>query len=125
MAGLVIALIVAAVLKVREGFHVRGKLHLFFLFLLLESPWLIYVGVMAGMLFGLAWIHDPAKGWDDPLILPVIGGGALLGVVLSLLRQMRRKIEAPGVLPGDGGRRRGRPAVLVRPVRGTGQQHPI
>ena len=77
----------------REGFHVRGKFHLFLLFLLLESPWLVYLGVLAGLIFGLAWIHDPAKGWDDPLFPPLVGGGALLGVVFGLLRQMRRKLE--------------------------------
>ncbi len=64
-------------MKLREGFRVRGKFHLFLLFLLLESSWLVYLGVLAGTIFGLCWIHDPAKGWDDPLFLPVIGGGAV------------------------------------------------
>jgi tetratricopeptide (TPR) repeat protein len=93
VGGLLIALALAAIVKLREGFHVRGKFHLFLLFLLLESSWLVYAGVLAGAIFGLYWIHDPAKGWDDPLLLPVVGGGAGLGVVMSLVRQVRRKLE--------------------------------
>jgi tetratricopeptide (TPR) repeat protein len=93
VAGLLLALVIAAVVKLREGFRARGKFHLFLLFLLLESPWLVYVGVLAGTIFGLYWIHDPARGWDDPLLAPVVGGGAVLGVVLSALRQFGRKLQ--------------------------------
>ena len=93
VVGLLIALLIAAAMKLREGFRVRGKFHLFLLFLLLESSWLVYLGVLAGTIFGLCWIHDPAKGWDDPLLLPVVGGGAVLGVVFCVIRQVRRKLE--------------------------------
>ena len=78
LGGLLAALVVSAVVKLRQGFRARGKPHVFFLFLLLESPWLIYVGMLAGALFGLYRIHDPAKGWDDPLLLPVVGGASCL-----------------------------------------------
>ena len=90
VAGLVIALAVAAGVRLREGFRVRGKPHLFVLFLLLESPWLVYLGVIAGLIFGIYWIHQGT--WDDPLLLPVVGGGAAVGVVFCLLRLVPRKM---------------------------------
>jgi tetratricopeptide (TPR) repeat protein len=92
LGGLLLALVIAAGLKLREGFRVRGKLHLFLLFLLLESSWLVYLGVLAGAVFGLSWIHDPAKEWNDQLLLPVVGGGAALGVVLGILRRIPQKL---------------------------------
>jgi tetratricopeptide (TPR) repeat protein len=92
VAGLLIALVIAAAVKLREGFRGTGKPHLFVLFLLLESPWLVYLGVLAGTLFGLYWIHDPARGWDDPLLAPAVGGGAALGLVFGILRQVPRKL---------------------------------
>jgi tetratricopeptide (TPR) repeat protein len=92
LGGLLLALIVAAGVKLREGFHVRGKVHLFLLFLLLESYWLVYLGVLAGAVFGLYWIHDPAKEWNDQLLLPVVAGGAVLGAAFCLLRQIPQKL---------------------------------
>ena len=92
VAGLAIALAIAAGVRLREGFRVRGKPHLFLLFLLLESPWLVYLGVFAGVLFGVCWIHDPAKPWDDALLASVLGGGVGLGVLFALLRQAPRKL---------------------------------
>ncbi len=90
VAGLAIALTIAAAIRLREGFRVRGRPHLFVLFLLLESPWLVYLGVIAGTLFGLYWIHQGS--WEDPLLAPVLGGGVGLGVVFGLLRQVPRKL---------------------------------
>ncbi len=92
LGGLLLALVIAAGVKLRQGFHVRGKLHLFLLFLLLESSWLVYLGVLAGAVVGLCWIHDPARQWNDQLLLPVVGGGAVLGVVFCLLRRVPQKI---------------------------------
>ena len=93
LGGLVIALVVAAGVKLREGFQVRGKWHLFLLFLLLESSWLVYLGALAGAAVGLVWIHDPAREWNDQLLFPVVGGGAALGVVFCLLRRVPQKLQ--------------------------------
>ncbi len=90
--GLLIALIVGAGDKLREGFRLRGKFHLFLLFLLLESSWLVYLGALAGAVFGLVWIHDPAREWNDQLFLPVVGGGAALGVAFCFLRRVPQKM---------------------------------
>ncbi len=90
VAGLAIALSIAAAIRLREGFRVRGRPHLFVLFLLLESPWLVYLGVIAGTLFGLYWIHQGS--WENSLLAPVLGGGVALGVVFGLLRQVPRKL---------------------------------
>ncbi len=88
--GLAAALALAAGIKLRQGFRTRGKLHLFLLFLLLESPWLIYLGVFAGSIFGIYWIHSGS--WDDPLLLPILGSGAVFGVVMALVRQTPHKL---------------------------------
>ena len=90
VAGLAIALLVAAAAKMRAGFRVRGKPHLFLLFLLLESPWLVFLGVIAGLMFGIYRVHQGT--WEDPLLLPVLAGGAGLGVVFCLLHQVPRRL---------------------------------
>ena len=90
VGGLAVALALAAVAKLRQGFRVRGKPHLFLLFLLLESPWLVYVGVFVGLIAGVYWVHQGT--WEDPLLLPVMGGGAALGVLFCLLRQVPRRL---------------------------------
>jgi len=52
LGGLAVALILAAWSKFREGYRVQGRLPAFLLFLLLESPTLVYAGILGGMLVG-------------------------------------------------------------------------
>src|SRR5260370_28020006 len=59
LGGLVLLLGVAAVQKVREGYQVKGRALPFILFLLLESPGLVYAGVLLGMALGTYWIRKP------------------------------------------------------------------
>ncbi|HVS37584.1 MAG TPA: hypothetical protein VMS17_18620 [Gemmataceae bacterium] len=92
LAGLAIALVIAAGIRLREGFRVRGKPHLFLLFLLLESPWLVYVGVFAGLVFGIVWVHQGGSILEDASLLWMLAGGAGLGVVFCLLRQVPRRL---------------------------------
>ena len=86
--GLVVALTVAAVQTLREGFRVKGRLLAFLLFLLLESPGLVYAGIILGLLLGAYSIHQrESDGW---LALAAACGGAL-GVFFWLIRQISHR----------------------------------
>jgi tetratricopeptide (TPR) repeat protein len=91
LAGVGVALLLAAVVKLRQGYRARGRPLSFVLFLLLESPLLVYAGVLGGLLGGLYlnnYLHDLPLNTD--LLLPCLGGGAALGVVFMLLRGIRK-----------------------------------
>src|SRR5262245_41258362 len=53
---LALCLGVAGVRKLREGYRIRGRPGAFGLFLLLESPGMVYAGVLLGMLLGAYWL---------------------------------------------------------------------
>src|SRR5690242_1714790 len=65
LAGLVLALAAAAFLKLREGFRVKGRLLIFLLFLLLESPTFVYAGILLGAVVGAFLAHQ--EGLDHLL----------------------------------------------------------
>ncbi len=88
VAGLALALALAALTKLREGYRVRGRLLVFLLFLLLESPTLVYAGILGGTLAGIYLIRQP--GADD-LFLPTLLGGAAVGLAFGALREVRRR----------------------------------
>src|SRR5436190_17064029 len=88
LAGLGLALGLAAVAKLREGYRVKGRLIVFLLFLLLESPTLVYAGILGGTVVGIFQVRQP--GLDD-LLLPVLGGGAAAGLAFGLLRQVQQR----------------------------------
>lgn len=88
LAGLAAALAAAAAWKVREGYRVRGKLVPFLLFLLLESPELIYAGVLFGTALGAYGVQRPG---EDGLLSACVVGGAVLGLVFSLMRHVRQR----------------------------------
>jgi tetratricopeptide (TPR) repeat protein len=94
LGGLVLALMVAGLAKVREGYRVRGRLLIFTLFLLLESPTLVYAGILGGTFAGIAWVRQQVG--EQPqlqeLFLPVLGGGALAGLAFGSLRQVRHRL---------------------------------
>ena len=87
--GLVLLLGASAFRKQREGYRVQGRLPAFILYLLLESPALVYAGILLGMAAG-AYFAVPLGPENDywPLTISV-GGGALLGVVFGLMHQVR------------------------------------
>ncbi len=89
LIGLVLALSIAAVAKLREGYRVRGRWTIFLLFLLLESPTLVYAGILGGAVVGTYLIHREAQA---ELLLPVLGGGALLGLGFLMLRLVRKRL---------------------------------
>jgi tetratricopeptide (TPR) repeat protein len=88
MGGFVLALTAAAVLKVREGYRVGGKPVVFALVLLLDSPTIVYMGIVAGMLVG-AWLVR--AGGEGDLLLPLLGGGGAVGLLFGALRQVQER----------------------------------
>src|SRR5271157_2166560 len=52
LAGLVIGLALAAVGKLREGYRLNGRVPAFVVFLFLESPGLVYAGILIGLIAG-------------------------------------------------------------------------
>jgi tetratricopeptide (TPR) repeat protein len=88
LGGLVVALVAAAAIKMREGYRPHGHLFVFALFLLLESPVLVYAGILGGTLGGTFLI--PGAGLDG-LLAPTVGGGVFLGIVFDLVQHVRRR----------------------------------
>jgi tetratricopeptide (TPR) repeat protein len=85
LGGLLLALMVAGVAKLREGYRVRGRLIAFVLFLFLESPGLIYAGTILGLTLG-AFAVRPREA--ENALFAALAGGAALGVVFWLLRHV-------------------------------------
>ncbi|MHB1421854.1 MAG: tetratricopeptide repeat protein [Gemmataceae bacterium] len=100
LGGLILALIAAAVAKVREGYRVRGRLLIFMLFLLLESPTLVYAGILGGTTAGIFWVHQLPG--EQPrlqeLFPPTICGGAIAGLAFGSLRQVRHRLTRVGLI---------------------------
>jgi tetratricopeptide (TPR) repeat protein len=94
LGGLLLALILAGLAKMREGYRVRGRLLIFVLFLLLESPTLVYAGILGGTLGGIAWVHEllvePSRLRE--LFVPTLAGGAAAGLAFGSLRQVRHRL---------------------------------
>jgi tetratricopeptide (TPR) repeat protein len=100
LGGLAVCLGVAGYYKVRAGYRVRGRWPAFVLFLLLEHTALVYAGVLLGMAVGAyaIAIADPSRLEVDgvttlTLLACTVGGGALLGVLLYLLRLTRVRVR--------------------------------
>ncbi|HZV07785.1 MAG TPA: tetratricopeptide repeat protein [Gemmataceae bacterium] len=100
LGGLVLALLLGGAAKVREGYRIRGRLLIFTLFLLLESPTLVFAGVLGGTLGGIAWVNQ--RLGDQPrlqeLFLPALCGGALAGLAFGSLRQVRHRLTRIGLI---------------------------
>ncbi|NBO94049.1 MAG: hypothetical protein EBV06_17335, partial [Planctomycetia bacterium] len=97
--GLAVTLFIAAVLKLREGVRVNGRLIAFILFLLLESPVLTYSGILIGAGIGvvllrnmLGMLNEAEQSALRALLAPVVGGSAIAGLVFGLLRQVQHRV---------------------------------
>jgi tetratricopeptide (TPR) repeat protein len=86
--GLVLALALAAVGKLRAGYEVKGRVLAFVLFLLLESSYLVYAGILLGMAVGVLWAFS---GSDHLLFFWSVIGGALLGIIFGSLKQIENR----------------------------------
>ena len=56
VAGFALFLSIRAYRRVREGYRARGRVFSFILFLILESPALVYLGILTGMVAGAATV---------------------------------------------------------------------
>jgi hypothetical protein len=83
--GLLLALTLAGLWKIRQGYRIRGRLAPFILFLLLESPGLVYTGILGGTFLGVLL----RAGEIDPQLVRMVGGGAALGVLFGVVRSVR------------------------------------
>lgn len=97
IGGLTISLAIAAGQKLREGYQVRGWIAAFVLFLLLESPGLVYAGTSLGLAIGAFSIR---KADSENLFLAAFGGGAALGVMLWLIRLVNNRWARMGLSLG-------------------------
>jgi tetratricopeptide (TPR) repeat protein len=89
LGGLALALTLAGLTKVREGYRVKGRLVVFLLFLLLESPTLVYLGILGGTVAGIYLVRQDGL---EGLLLPTVGGGAAAGLAFGMLRQVRHRL---------------------------------
>lgn len=86
LVGLILALAAAAFHKIREGYRVRGRLAGFILFLLLENPGNVYLGVIGGFMIGAyPLLRQQPHEWTfwGPLL-----GGVVLGLVFYIIRNI-------------------------------------
>jgi tetratricopeptide (TPR) repeat protein len=105
LLGLALGLLIAGLAKLREGFRVRGRLLPFVFFLLLESPTLAYLGILAGAVAGMYQVrnilaaHYPeAEQTLQGLLFPTLGGAAAAGLVFGILRQVRHRLMRLGLI---------------------------
>jgi tetratricopeptide (TPR) repeat protein len=95
LAGLLIAMGAAGFQKLREGYAVKGRLPAFLFFLLLESPLLIYAGLIGGTLAGVLCTMKADMG---QVLIVMLGSGALVGVAFGALRQVPQKSVRLGLI---------------------------
>jgi tetratricopeptide (TPR) repeat protein len=81
LGGLALALVIAAVQKIREGYQARGRVGAFILFLLLESSGLVYGGILLGLAVGLSIRNANSQS----LLFISLAGGAAVGIVLWVI----------------------------------------
>jgi tetratricopeptide (TPR) repeat protein len=97
LAGLVVGLVIAAVRKVRAGYKVNGRVPAFVVFLLLESPGLVYAGILLGLIAGAYTLGVGRRAEDTRLWVTTAFGGVVLGLVFSLLRDVRHRLARLGL----------------------------
>src|SRR5262245_25632385 len=81
VGGLGIGLLLALLAWIPRGIKIGGRYVSLLLFLILESPTLIYMGLIGGLLAGALWVRNP--GVSDSLLPICVGAGALVGVALA------------------------------------------
>jgi tetratricopeptide (TPR) repeat protein len=89
LGGLALFLGIAAYRKLREGYQVKGRFFAFVLFLLLESPELVYAGILAGIAAGALLLRKNQA--DTRLLLSTMVGGAVLGLLFWLVRHVLQR----------------------------------
>jgi tetratricopeptide (TPR) repeat protein len=85
LGGLGLCLGIAGYRKIREGYKVAGKVPAFVLFLLLESPQIVYAGIILGTLVGIyaARGDENREGFVATFL-----GGAVVGLCFWAMRHV-------------------------------------
>jgi len=95
LVGLVIGLALAAVRKLREGYRLNGRVPAFVVFLFLESPGLVYAGILIGLIAGASTLlHTEEDRW---LLFETALGGVALGIIFRSLRDVRQRLTRLGL----------------------------
>lgn len=101
LGGLGVALLLGAGLKLYQGYRPRG-LATFFLFVLLECPTLIYLGILGGLLGGIFWMLGGTfvtlAEENQRLVTLLLAGGAALGLVMGALPLIRHRNYRIGLI---------------------------
>ena len=84
LGGLAAGIVVGLLRQVRDLGRLFRKPHAFLVFLLLENPLLIYMGLIGGLGLGAFREFEPGEGKPNLVMLSVIG--AILGFVFGELR---------------------------------------
>lgn len=98
LLGLTIFLGYGGFQKVREGYRINGRWLGFLIFLLLESPGMVYAGLLVGLSFGTMFTfnrREVPEGVDAipfEAVWPVLGG-AVLGGIFYGLRNVRQPMQ--------------------------------
>jgi tetratricopeptide (TPR) repeat protein len=108
--GLVLCLLLSAVLKFFRGFRVGGKPLAFLIFLVLDSPNLVYTGILSGTAVAALYVRgilpmmlyslglsgteappplDESQQWQ---LVGYLVAGAVLGFVFGILRQVQVRL---------------------------------
>lgn len=88
LAGLGVGLLVGGVLKLSQGYRPRG-LFGFLLFVLLECPTLVYLGILGGLVGGISYLGWPTDEETQNLTKLLLGGGAAFGLLMGNLKDVR------------------------------------
>jgi len=96
--GLCLCLGWAAYEKIREGYRIEGRLLGFFIFLLLDHPYLVYAGLVGGLGVGtfLTFHSRPIPEGQEAIPLDALWpvfGGAILGYVFYQLRHVQDTMQ--------------------------------
>lgn len=99
VGGFGAALLVALTRQLKEITGLLRNPVGFMLFLLLENPFLIYLGLIVGLIGGAIQERDPLPPdvEGNPLLIYCACGGALLGYILGELRQMTNNLYRLGL----------------------------
>src|SRR5262245_12272879 len=90
--GLLLSLLIAAAIKFARGYRVAGKPLAFLLFLLLESPYLLYTGVLVGTAGGALLVRYFTQTEENWQLLYFTAGGAAGGALFGMIRQVQHRL---------------------------------
>lgn len=95
--GLAVALFLAGLNKLREGVRIHGQWLAFLIYLVLESPALVYAGVLLGTALGAFYGLPQTEDGVDWGIATAAGGGAALGIGFGALRSVESRTARLGL----------------------------